>query len=66
MDCFICDMFVISPMVTTKEKSGVDLQSTKNGETEHTTMRNQFAKAGRNRRKRKQWRYKPTRRQTIR
>lgn len=53
-DSFIYRIIYVSPMVTTGQKPGVDLQKTKKGEIDHTTTENnKFAKVGRNREKNK-------------
>ena len=52
-------MFYVSLMVAIIQKSRVDSQMMKKGETEHTTMENhQFTKVGRNRGKKKHYKYK--------
>ena len=53
-DCFIYRIIYVSPMVTTGQKPGVDLQKTKKGKIDHTTTENnKFAKVGRNKGKNK-------------
>ena len=60
-------MSYVKLILTTKQKPRADAEKIKKGEIDHTTMKNhQFTKVGRNRRRKKQLKYKITRNQLIR
>ena len=56
---------VINIKVNTKYKSRAEIQNIKKEKTETNIIKNPTNETGRNTRKEKQWRYRPTRKQKI-